>query len=54
MPGDGHRHVGQWSFTDATEVLGADAPAVLSTLTRPQRLTIADELSADAAERARY
>jgi hypothetical protein len=49
---DGYRHAGQWSFTDAAEVLASDAPAALSTLTRPQRLTIADELAADAAERA--
>ena len=52
MPADGYRHAGQWSFTDAAEVLASDAPAALSTLTRPQRLTIADELAADAAERA--
>ncbi len=52
MPADGYRHADQWSFTDAAEVLASDAPAALSTLTRPQRLTIADELAADAAERA--
>ena len=52
MPADGYRHAGQWSFTDAAEVLASDAPTALSTLTRPQRLTIADELAADAAERA--
>jgi hypothetical protein len=52
MPADAYRHAGQWSFTDAAEVLASDAPAALSTLTRPQRLTIADELAADAAERA--
>ena len=52
MTADGYRHAGQWSFTDAAEVLASDAPAVLSTLTRPQRITIADELAADAAERA--
>jgi hypothetical protein len=52
MTADGYRHAGQWSFTDAAEVLASDAPAALSTLTRPQRLTIADELAADAAERA--
>ena len=51
-PRDGYRHAGQWSFTDAAEVLASDAPTALSTLTRPQRLTIADELAADAAERA--
>jgi hypothetical protein len=52
IPGDGCRHTGQWSFTDAAEVLASDAPAALSALTRPQRLTVADELAADAAERA--
>jgi hypothetical protein len=52
MPADGCRHAGQWSFTDAVEVLASDAPTALSTLTRPQRLTIADELATDAAERA--
>jgi hypothetical protein len=52
MPADSCRHAGQWSFADATEVLASDAPAALSTLTRPQRLTIADEFAADAAERA--
>jgi hypothetical protein len=52
MAADGCRHAGQWSFTDATEVLASDAPAALSALTRPQRLTVADELAADAAERA--
>jgi hypothetical protein len=55
IPGDGYRHTGQWSFTDAAEVLASDAPATLSTLstlTRPQRLTVADELASDAAERA--
>lgn len=49
MPADCYRHVDQWSFTDAAEVLASEAP---TTLTRPQRLTIADELAADAAERA--
>jgi hypothetical protein len=52
MRADGYRHADQWSFADAAEVLASDAPAALSTLTRPQRLTIADELAADAAERA--
>jgi hypothetical protein len=52
ISGDGYRHTGQWSFTDAAEVLASDAPVALSTLTRPQRLTVADELAADAAERA--
>jgi hypothetical protein len=52
VPADGSRHAGQWSFVDATEVLASDGPAALSTLTRPQRLTIADELAADATERA--
>jgi hypothetical protein len=52
LPGDGCRHADQWSFTDAAEALASDAPAALGELTRPQRLTVADELAADAAERA--
>ena len=52
LPGDGYRHVGQWSFTDAAEALASDALAALGELTRPQRLTVADELAADAVERA--
>ena len=55
MTADGYRHTGQWSFTDAAEVLASDAPAALSTLstlTRPQRLTIAEELATDATELA--
>ena len=52
LPTDGFRPADQWSFADATELLSADAPVVLSALTRTQRLTIADELAADASERA--
>ena len=52
MPADGYRHADQWSFTDAAEALASEAPAALRTLTCPQRLTIADELAADAMERA--
>lgn len=35
-----------------TEVPASEAPAAPSTLTRPQRLMIAEELAADAAEHA--
>ena len=52
LPADGFRHAEQWSFADATELLSTDAPAVFTALTRTQRLTIADELTADASERA--
>ena len=44
LPGGGCRHADQWSFTDAAEALASDAPAALGELTRPQRLTVADEL----------
>src|SRR5215469_14464207 len=49
---DGFRHVGQWSFADATELLAEDAPSVFSKLHHTQRLTVADEIAADASERA--
>ena len=52
MPADDCRNAGQWSFTDAIEILSSDAPAGPSTLACPQRLTIADELAGDAAELA--
>jgi hypothetical protein len=49
---DGYRHTDQWSFTDVKDLLATELPAAMNTLTRAQRLTIADELSADAASRA--
>ncbi len=51
LSGDGYRHGEQWSFFDVAEVL-LDLPDVLNRLTRAQRLTVADELAADAAGRA--
>jgi hypothetical protein len=50
LSGDGFRHVEQWSFFDVAEVL-LDLPGVLTSLTRAQRLTVADELATDAAGR---
>jgi hypothetical protein len=50
LSGDGYRHGEQWSFFDVAEVL-LDLPAVLTRLTRTQRLTVADELATDAAGR---
>lgn len=49
---DGYRHFDQWSFEDVKDLLGKALPAALNALTRAQRLTVADELSIDAAERA--
>ncbi|MFK3983836.1 hypothetical protein ACI2K4_26080 [Micromonospora sp. NPDC050397] len=49
---DGSRHVDQWSFIDIESTLAEALPVAMSGLTRAQRLTIADELSADAAGRA--
>ncbi|MEV7042308.1 hypothetical protein [Amycolatopsis sp. NPDC051061] len=51
LSGAGHRHGEQWSFFDVAEVL-LDLPEVLNRLTRAQRLTVADELTTDAAGRA--
>lgn len=47
---DGYRHHDQWSFVDVAETL-LYLPATLTRLTRAQRLTVADELAADAAGR---
>lgn len=49
--GDGYRHHDQWSFFDVADVL-LYLPATLLRLTRAQRLTVADELVADATGRA--
>jgi hypothetical protein len=49
---DGYRHTNEWSFTDIQEALATGLPAAVSMLTRAQRLTIADELTVDAGERA--
>lgn len=51
LPDDGYRHTDQWSFTDVKDLLAAELPAALNVSTRAQRLTIADELSADAVGR---
>lgn len=51
LSGNGYRHGEQWSFFDVAEVL-LYLPDVLNRLTRAQRLTVADELTSDAADRA--
>jgi hypothetical protein len=51
LSGDGYRHHDQWSFVDVAETM-LYLPDVLNRLTRAQRLTVADELAADAAGRA--
>lgn len=48
---DGYRHTDQWSFDDIKDLLAKALPAALNTLTRAQRLTLADELAIDAASR---
>lgn len=48
---DGYRHVEEWSFFDAADTLYSCLPDTLTRMTRTQRLTIADELAADAAGR---
>jgi hypothetical protein len=48
---DGYRHIDQWSFDDVKDVLAKALPAALNALTRARRLTLADELSIDAASR---
>ncbi|MFG1643320.1 hypothetical protein ACGFMK_23750 [Amycolatopsis sp. NPDC049252] len=52
LAGTGYRHVSQWSFYDVTDMLHSCLPDVLPQLSRAQRLTVADELTADAAGRA--
>jgi hypothetical protein len=42
---DGSRHTDQWSFTDVKDLLTTGLPAVINTLARAQRLTVADELA---------
>ncbi|RBM17419.1 hypothetical protein DI005_22285 [Prauserella sp. PE36] len=51
LPEGGYRHTDQWSFTDVKDLLATELPASVNALTRAQRLTIADELSSDAASR---
>jgi hypothetical protein len=51
LPDDAYRHTDQWSFTDVKDLLATELPVAVNVLTRAQRLTIADELSADATSR---
>ncbi|MFC4859499.1 hypothetical protein [Actinophytocola glycyrrhizae] len=46
------RHANEWSFRDASRELQQRLPELCSNLSRTQRITIADELAADAASRA--
>ncbi|GAA2779000.1 hypothetical protein [Crossiella cryophila] len=48
----GSRHGDQWSFIDTQDLLATELPKIMNSMTRPQRLTIADELAFDAAARA--
>ncbi|MGO1053267.1 hypothetical protein [Crossiella sp. CA198] len=48
----GSRHGDQWSFIDTQDLLATELPKIMNSMTRPQRLTIADELASDAAARA--
>jgi hypothetical protein len=41
-PAEDGRHTDQWSFTDVKDLLATELPAVISTLARAQRLTVAD------------
>ncbi|MBE8519279.1 hypothetical protein ILP97_17475 [Amycolatopsis sp. H6(2020)] len=49
---DGYRHGEEWSFFDVADTLLSCLPETLTGMTRTQRLTIADEMAADAAGRA--
>lgn len=49
---DGCRHAESWSGIDLSNLLGASLPQTLNSLTRAQRLSVAEELAADAAARA--
>jgi hypothetical protein len=48
---DGYRHAETWTGTDLINTLGAGLPQTLNSLTRAQRLSVADELAADATAR---
>ncbi|WP_030491249.1 hypothetical protein [Micromonospora chokoriensis] len=52
MADEGSRHAEAWSHKDLVELFGGELPEVFGALPRTQRLTIADEIAADAAERA--
>jgi hypothetical protein len=49
---DGCRHAGSWTAMDLINTLGASLPQTLNSLTRAQRISVADELAADAKARA--
>ena len=48
----GCRHAGQWGHSDLKTQLSSRLPEMLSRLSRGQRVSVADELAADAAGRA--
>lgn len=48
---DGYRHAETWTGIDLVNTLGEGLPATLNSLTRAQRLSVADELVADATAR---
>lgn len=50
--GDDYRHTDEWSHVDLVALLSEDLPRVFGSLTRTQRLTVADEIATDAAARA--
>ncbi|MFG3701593.1 hypothetical protein ACGF5C_27330 [Micromonospora sp. NPDC047620] len=52
MADEGNRHAEAWSHKDLARLLAGDLPEMFSSLPRTQRLSIADEIAADAAERA--
>lgn len=49
---DGYRHAETWTGIDLINTLGASLPQTLNSLTRAQRLSVADELAEDATARA--
>lgn len=49
---DGYRHAETWTGLDLIDTLGEKLPQMLNSLTRAQRLSVADELAADATARS--
>lgn len=49
---DGNRHAESWTGMELINTLGEGLPRTLSSLSRAQRLSVADELAADAKARA--
>jgi hypothetical protein len=49
---DGHRHAETWTGMELINTLGASLPQTLNSLTRAQRLSVADELAEDATARS--